>query len=84
MDTWRLLESGPARGSYNLALDEALFLLARRGRSRRTLRFYAWSPAAVSVGYFQRWEREIDAEACRGKGIDIYRREAGPSCTGTR
>jgi lipoate-protein ligase A len=77
MDSWRLLESGPARGSYNLALDEALFLLARRGRSRPTLRFYAWSPAAVSVGYFQSRDREIDPDACRRKGIDIYRRVTG-------
>jgi len=77
MDSWRLLESGPARGSYNLALDEALFLLARRGRSRRTLRFYSWSPPAVSVGYFQSWDREIDPHACLRKGIDIYRRVTG-------
>jgi lipoate-protein ligase A len=77
MESWRLLESDPARGSYNLALDEALFLLARRGRSRRTLRFYAWSQPAVSVGYFQSWDREIDPDVCRSKGIDIYRRVTG-------
>ena len=36
MKPWRLLDSGAAPGSYNLALDEALFRLARQGRSPLT------------------------------------------------
>jgi lipoate-protein ligase A len=75
--TWRLLDSGAAPGSYNLALDEAVFRLAREGKSPSTVRFYAWSTPAVSVGYFQRWERQIDPEACRRQGIGVYRRITG-------
>jgi lipoate-protein ligase A len=74
---WRLLDGGAAPGPANLALDEALFLLARDGRSPPTVRFYAWSPPAVSVGYFQSWERELDEEACRSRGLGIYRRITG-------
>ena len=74
MTIWRLLDSGPGPGSYNLALDEAIFRLARQGKSPSTVRFYAWSSSAVSVGYFQRWERQIDPEACRRRGIEVYRR----------
>ena len=76
-ETWRLLETGDAPGSFNLALDEALFLLAGEGRSRPTVRFYGWSPPALSVGYFQSWNKEIDEEACRARGIDIVRRITG-------
>ena len=75
--TWRLLDSGTGPGSYNLALDEAVFRLAREGKSPPTVRFYAWSPPAVSVGYFQRWERQIDPEACRRQGVGVYRRITG-------
>jgi len=77
MKGWRLLDSGAAAGSYNLALDEAVFRLAREGKSPPTVRFYAWSPAAVSVGYFQRWERQIDPDACRRQGVGVYRRITG-------
>jgi lipoate-protein ligase A len=76
-ESWRLLETGDAPGSFNLALDEALFLLAGEGRSRPTVRFYGWSPPALSVGYFQSWNKEIDEEACRARGIDIVRRITG-------
>jgi lipoate-protein ligase A len=75
--TWRLLDGGAAPGPANLALDEALFLLARDGRTPPTVRFYAWSSPAVSVGYFQSWERELDEEACRSRGLGIYRRITG-------
>jgi lipoate-protein ligase A len=75
--SWRLLDTGAAPGPANLALDEALFLLARDGRSPPTVRFYAWSSPAVSVGYFQNWERELDEEACRSRGLGIYRRITG-------
>jgi lipoate-protein ligase A len=74
---WRLLETGDAPGSFNLALDEALFLLAGEGRSRPTIRFYGWSPPALSVGYFQSWNKEIDEEVCRARGVDIVRRITG-------
>lgn len=76
-ETWRLLATGDAPGSFNLALDEALFLLAGEGRSRPTVRFYGWSPPALSVGYFQSWDKEIDEESCRARGIDIVRRITG-------
>lgn len=74
---WRILVTKEARGSYNLALDEALFRLAVEGKGPPTIRFYGWSPPALSVGYFQSWQREIDEKACAGKGISVYRRITG-------
>lgn len=41
------------------------------------LRFYAWSPPAVSIGRFQDVGTAVDAEACRRRGFDIVRRVTG-------
>ncbi len=74
---WRLLDTGAAPGEFNLALDEALFSLAGQNGTPPTVRFYRWSPPAVSVGYFQRWEDQIDAEACERAGFRVLRRITG-------
>jgi lipoate-protein ligase A len=47
----RLLLDPPARGAWNMAVDEALLEAATRGLT--TLRFYAWSEPTLSLGYFQ-------------------------------
>lgn len=73
---WRLLRTGPERGPWNMALDEALARLAALGSSPPTLRFYAWDPPALSLGYFQSLA-EVDLEACRRLGIDVVRRPTG-------
>lgn len=47
----RLIIDGPALGVWNMAVDEVLLQAAQRGET--TLRFYQWSPATLSLGYFQ-------------------------------
>lgn len=76
MSTWRLLDTGALPASLNMAIDEALLQLHARGESPPTLRFYQWSPAAVSLGYFQR-KHSIDLAACRRRGLDVVRRPTG-------
>ena len=76
MKPWRFLDTGPLPGSLNMAIDEALLALHARGESLPTLRFYEWSPPAVSLGYFQR-EHAIDLAACRRRGLDVLRRPTG-------
>lgn len=49
----RWLIDQPLPGPVNMARDEALLECVGRGESPPTLRFYAWSPATVSLGYFQ-------------------------------
>ena len=52
-ETWLLLNSGPGAPADNMAWDEALLLsVARLGAP--VLRFYGWTQAAASFGYFQR------------------------------
>lgn len=43
----------PRDGPTNMARDETLLTLVGSGQSPPTLRFYRWSPAAISLGYFQ-------------------------------
>jgi len=61
----------------NMAIDEALFRGHRQEEAPPVLRFYGWERPAVSIGYFQDAEEEIDCTYCRGKGIDIVRRPTG-------
>lgn len=48
----RLIVDPPARGVWNMAVDEAL-LESAAGGGPATLRFYAWSEPTLSLGYFQ-------------------------------
>ncbi len=74
---WRVLRSGFATGAENMAVDEAIMKAHAAGLVPPTLRFYGWRPAAVSIGYFQGMEREIDLDACRRLGVDWVRRPTG-------
>ena len=77
MHIWRFLDSAPASGHENMALDEMLLSLAAAGEAAPTLRFYTWDPPAVSLGRFQNIETSVNIEACRRNGIDIVRRITG-------
>lgn len=68
----RLISSPPLNGFQNMAIDEAILL-----NGMPTLRFYAWRPACVSVGYFQNPLREVNREYCREHNIDVVRRPTG-------
>ena len=59
-----------------MALDEALLETVATG-AVPVLRFYGWSPPAVSIGYFQGIEEEVDRDACARRGIDVVRRISG-------
>jgi lipoate-protein ligase A len=52
MDT-RLIIDEPARGSWNMAVDESLLQSVGQG-SEAALRFYQWDEPTLSLGYFQR------------------------------
>ena len=51
MEAVRLLPYAIADGPKNMAADEAMLLSAESGVA--SLRFYCWSPATLSLGYFQ-------------------------------
>lgn len=75
--SWRLLDTGYQTGPENMAIDEAIMRAHGRGEVPPTLRFYGWQPAAVSIGYFQSMENEIDLDAVRSGGWGYVRRPTG-------
>jgi lipoate-protein ligase A len=76
---WRLLLTEPADGATNMAIDEALWRGRRQRTSPPTLRFYAWAPPTVSLGYGQPLEQDVDLTVCRALGVGIVRRPTGGS-----
>ncbi|MDR3284962.1 MAG: lipoate--protein ligase family protein [Treponema sp.] len=74
---FRLLNTGQHDGFSNMGLDEAILESVAKGASLPTLRFYGWAPPAVSVGYFQGLEEEVDLVSCKLHGVDVVRRITG-------
>lgn len=71
----RLLIHGPAAGSWNMAVDEALMGSARSGSV--TLRLYGWEPGCLSFGRNQRARGRYDGKRAAERGIDVVRRPTG-------
>jgi len=69
---YRLLDTGKQSAAMNMAIDEAIM-----DSKIPTLRFFGWEPPAVSIGYFQSMEQEVDLDACKEHGVDVVRRVTG-------
>jgi lipoate-protein ligase A len=75
-NAWRFIDSGLCGAFYNMALDEAIATLIRKGSSPPTLRFYGWDRPAVSLGCFQK-AADIDIGHCEACGTPVVRRPTG-------
>ncbi len=73
---WRLVIDDALPGALNMARDQAILDLYPL-RQQPTLRLYRWSPACVSLGRAQCFERDIDRAACHALNIDVVRRTTG-------
>ncbi len=71
--TWRLIIDGPRDAATNMAIDKAIMKMTEIP----TVRFYQWDPPAVSIGYFQNLEGEVDIKRCEELGIGYIRRITG-------
>lgn len=60
-----------------MALDEALLDWHSKGDIPPVIRFYGWNPPTLSIGYFQKVEKEIDLEAVKKHGLGFVRRPTG-------
>ena len=76
MKVWRLLITPPARGAWNMAVDEAILEAVGRGGSLPTLRLYAWEPACLSLGYAQPLT-DVDIPHLQARGWEMVRRPTG-------
>lgn len=77
METWRFVYSGLRSPAENMAIDEAILTAHSEGKVLPTVRFYRWEPAALSIGYFQKAEEEVDFAALEQHGIGFVRRPTG-------
>ncbi|HKQ47783.1 MAG TPA: biotin/lipoate A/B protein ligase family protein [Phycisphaerae bacterium] len=75
MNRVRLLIDDPLPGPVNMARDEAL-LQACVPDSAPTLRFYAWKPPTISLGYFQDYAEYERLEPPAGD-LAVVRRTTG-------
>lgn len=84
--TW--FHDPPARGSWNMALDEALLHRAAEG-APPVLRFYEWQEPTLSLGYFQNYNDRTCHPAsapcaivrrATGGGAILHDRELTYSC----
>jgi lipoate---protein ligase len=74
----RLLKTGYNNAYWNMALDEVLMKnVSQSTTDMPTLRLYGWVPPAVSIGYFQSMDEEVDLENCRKTSVDLVRRITG-------
>ena len=78
MNPWRLLITPPARGAWNMAVDEAILEQGQTGRSVSipTLRLYAWDPACLSLGHAQPFA-DVDGGRLQERGWEVVRRATG-------
>lgn len=74
---FRVLTTGKLSAHENMAIDEAVLDHIADKKSPPTLRLYGWMPPAVSIGYFQSLQEEVDLDACKKFGVDIVRRVTG-------
>jgi lipoate-protein ligase A len=78
LQKWRLLPFLEASGSVQMAIDRWLFQQHQQGNQPPSLRFYTWSPVALTLGYHQRqfpsfWQN-LHWNGCP---IDIIQRPTG-------
>ena len=69
----RFIDTGFRNAFENMAIDEAILHYCKLP----TLRVYGWKPAAISIGYNQDAEKEINLDYCKRHNIEIVRRITG-------
>ena len=77
MAVWRLIKPEVADAYTNMAVDEAIMKARIKNKVPHTLRFYTWTPSAVSIGRFQTLTDQIHVNNCRKHDVDIVRRITG-------
>lgn len=78
LPTWRFIPLLETSGQKQMAIDRWLLQQHHQGLHPPTLRFYTWSPVAISLGYHQqRYPTRWHQLTWQGQPIDILRRPTG-------
>jgi lipoate-protein ligase A len=75
--SWRFIDTGFNNAMLNMAIDEAMLDAHIQGEVPPTLRIYQWDPPALSLGYHQSIEHDVDVTKCQEAGVDVVRRITG-------
>jgi len=76
-EQWRYLITNNLSAAKNMAIDRAVLVANSEEKVPPTVRFYTWSPPAISIGYFQSLSEEVDLEKCKKLGVEYVRRITG-------
>lgn len=76
-EEWLFINTHKNDPYYNMAMDEALLNLVSQGVLPPVIRFYGWNPKTLSIGYFQKLEKEIDLDKVSAGGYGLVRRATG-------
>jgi lipoate---protein ligase len=74
---WRLIPFKEETGAKQMAIDEAMLIARSQNIVPNTLRFFSWKPSAITIGFFQNLEEEINIQIAKKEKIDIIRRYTG-------
>jgi lipoate-protein ligase A len=74
--SWRLIKTAPARGAWNMALDEALLEGMHIEPALPVMRLFAWEPPCLSLGVAQP-AADVNMPALQARGWDLVRRPTG-------
>jgi lipoate-protein ligase A len=77
MKNWRILETIEESGAKQMAIDEAILIARINNLVPNTLRFFTWKPSAITIGFFQNLEQEIDLKRAKDLKVDVIRRYSG-------
>jgi lipoyl(octanoyl) transferase len=75
-ERWRLIDTAPAPGAWNMAVDQALMQGVREGGAP-VLRVYRWSPACLSLGRNQPARGEYREDRLARENVHTVRRLTG-------
>lgn len=76
MRQWHLIYDTPMTGPRNMAVDEMLLQAVGERKLPPVLRFYAWEPLCLSLGYGQS-AQDADLSRIRARGWGLVRRITG-------
>ncbi|HTI14012.1 MAG TPA: biotin/lipoate A/B protein ligase family protein [Dictyobacter sp.] len=75
--TYRFINTDIQNAALNMAIDEAILQHYLEGKAPPTLRVFRWTQPSISLGRFQKIEREIELEECQRTGVTLVRRPTG-------
>jgi len=76
LTTWRLIQTLPASGPWNMAVDQALLESMGHSDVHPVLRLYAWNPPCLSIGYAQSIA-DVNRNHLTNLGWELVRRPTG-------